>query len=141
MDDLVWIRGLIRTPLPNGFPLSINHVFAKLRMETLFGCVISRASPPCHPIVVALAMNLLGLKSINACARAGKTVESFARRYTERLNILIRLDVGPEEFSLFRGGMDRCFVLACQTSTILLTPNREDIDRSTRPLSLIQMDV
>lgn len=37
--------------------------------------------------------------------------------------------------------MDRCFALACQASTSLVTPERDDIDKSTRPMSLIQMDV
>ena len=101
------LRELVRTPGSNCFPLSINHVFTNLRMETLFECVIARASPPCNPFAVELTMNLLGLKSINACTRAGKTVGSFARRYTKRLNVLIRSDVGPDEFSLFRGGMER----------------------------------
>ena len=121
MEDLVLLRELIRTPGSNCFSLSANRVFTQLRMETLFECVITRASPPCNPIAVVLSMNLLGAKSISACSRTSRTLGSFDRRYAERLNALLRPDVGPQEFSLFQGGMDRCYVLACQTRTSLLT--------------------
>ena len=80
--------------------------------------------------------------SMNVCVRTAKSVDSFARWYAKRLNTLIHLDVGPVEFNLFKGGMDRTFVLVCQTSTNLQLPDRSfDPARSTRPVSLIQMEV
>ena len=103
MEDLVLLLELIRTPGSNCFHLSTNHVFTHLGMEALLECVITRAAPPCNPIAVALTLNFLGIKSINACARDGRTVDTFNRWYTKRLNTLIKLDVGPETFSVFRG--------------------------------------
>ena len=139
MDDLVLLRELIRTPGSTCFPLSINRVFLNLGMEALLECVITRASPPCNPIAVALPLNLLGLKSISACVRAANSVDSFTRRYTRDLNTLIRLDVGPEAFARFRGRMDRTYVLACQTSASLSVPDRgRDEARATRPVSMIK---
>ena len=136
------LRELIRTPGSTCFSLSINHVFLNLGMEALLECVITRASPPCNPIAVALSFNLLGLKSINACVRAANSAESFTRRYTRNLNTLLRLGVGPETFALFRGGMDRTYVLACQTSTSLNVPDRgHDEARATRPISMIHRDI
>ena len=142
MDDLVLLRELIRTPGSTCFPLSTNHVFANLWMEALLGCLITRASPPCNPIAVALPFSLLGIKSTNACVRAGRSVDSLTRKYTRGLNTPLRLDVGPEAFALFRGGMDRTYVLACQTSTSLSVPGRgRDAARSTRPISMIRRDI
>ena len=104
--------------------------------------VITRADPPCNQVAVALSLNLLGAKSLNACTRAGNSVDSFPRWYTRRLNTLLHLDVGPEAFSLFRGGMDRAFALACQTSTLLNVPDRAHGEyRTTRPISLIHRDL
>ena len=136
------LRELVRTPVPNCSPLSINRVFANLEMEALLECVITRAFPPCNPIAVALPRNVLGLKSISACVRAGKSADSFTRRYARGLNTLLRLDVGPEAFALFSGGMDRTYVLACQTSTSLSAPDRgRDEARSARPISMIRRDL
>ena len=75
-------------------------------MEGLLECVITRAAPPCDPVAIALSLNPLGVKSINARARAGKSVDTFANWYTKRLNALLHLDVGLEGFILFRGAMD-----------------------------------
>ena len=142
MDDLVLLRELIRNPESNCFPLSINSVFANLRFETLLECLITRASPPCNPIAVALTFNLLGIMSMKACVRTAKSVDKFARWYNKRLNALIHLDVGPVEFNVFKGGMGGTFVLACRTSANLQLPDRSfDPARSTRPASLIQMEV
>ena len=111
-------------------------------MEALRECVIARASQPRNPVAVALSLNMIGAKSINVRARDGKSVGNFARRYAKRLNTLLRLDVGREDFSLFRGGAGRTFALSCQTSTCLGVPDREhDHARATRPASLIQGDV
>ena len=138
MGDLVLLRELIGTPGSTCFLLSVNRVFLNLGMEALLECVITRASPPCNLIAVALSFNLLGLKSINACVRDANSVESPTRRYTRNLNTLIRLDVGPEAPPLFRGGMVRTYVLACQTSASLSVPDRgRDEARATRPISTI----
>ena len=105
-------------------------------------CIVTRASPPCNPIAVALSLSLLGLKSINACVRAGRSVGSFTRRYARSLNTLLRLDVGPDASALFRGGMDRTYVLECHTCTTLCVPDRgHDEARATRPISLIHRDL
>ena len=142
MGDLVFLRELIRTPGSECFPLITNRVFTHLGMEALRECVITRAAPPCNPIAVALALNLLGIESINACARAGKSVDTFNRWYTKRMNTLIHLNVGPETSSLFRGGIGRTYVLAGQTGTSLGVPDREhDPSRTTRPASLIRRDL
>ena len=111
-------------------------------MEALLECVITRASPPCNPIAIALSLNLLGVKSLNACVRAGKSVDSFTRKYTRSLNTLLRLEVVPEAPTLFRGGVDRTYVLACQTSTSLSVPGRgPDAARPTHPISMIHRDI
>ena len=53
----------------------------------------------------------------------------------------IRSGVGPEEFSHFRGGLGRTYVLAGQASTTLRIPDSGLALKTTRPLSLIQRDV
>ena len=60
MEDLVFLRELIRTPESTCFPLSINRVFSHLGLGELLECVITRASPPCNPIAIALSLNLFG---------------------------------------------------------------------------------
>ena len=120
----------------------MEDLVLNLGMEALLECVITRASPPCNPIAVALPLNLLGLKSINACVRASKSADSFTRRYKKNLNTLIRLGVGPEAFALFRGGMGRTYVLARQASASLSVPDRgRDEARATRPISMIHRDI
>ena len=109
MEDLVLLRELIRTPDSNCFSFSINHVFSHLGFEELLECVITRAAPPCNPIAVALSLNLIGIKSITSCARAGRDVVGFCKWYTKRLNAIIHLDVGPTQFQQFRNGMDRTY--------------------------------
>ena len=136
------LRELIRTPESNTYPVNINHVFSHLALEDLLECVITRAAPPCTPVVIALRLNLLGIKSINACSRAAKDVRTFTKLYQRRLNTLIHLDVGPASFAPFRNAMDRTFALASQTSTRLNVPDRGcGADRVTRPVSLIHRDV
>ena len=142
MEDLVLLRELVRTPGTNCFPLNINHVFTHIRFEELFERIITRAAHPCNAIAIALCLNLIGVKSINACIRAGKDLETFARWYRKRLNVLLHIDVGPEEFKEFRGAMDRTYVLALQTSKKLTVPDRGfDASQDTRPMSLIQRDL
>ena len=82
------------------------------------------------------------MKSINARSRACKDVTAFPKWYIKRLNVRLRLDVGPGDFSVFRGDMGRTFVLACQTSPKLRIPDRWYYPaRATRPVSLIQRDL
>ena len=104
--------------------------------------MLTRAAPPRNPIAIALPLNLIGEKSINACTRAGKDVDGFSKWYTRRLNALIHLDVAPSSFSPFRDAMGRTFVRACQTSTKLKVPDREyNAARVTQQASLIHRDV
>ena len=142
MEDLVLLRELIRSPETNCFSLSINRVFAHMCLEELLECVITRAAPPCNPVVTALCFNLLGVKSTNACTRAIKGVLGFAKFYTRRLSTLLRIDVAPASFAPFKNGMERTFVRARQTSTKLKVPDRGcGNDRATRQASLIHRDV
>ena len=133
MEDLVFLRELIRTPESTCFPLSVNRVFPRLWLEELLGCVITRDPPPCNPIAIALPLNLLWVKSINARTRAGKDVAWFGKWYIRRPNTIIHLDVAPSDFNPFRNAMDRTYVLARQTSTKLKVPDRDAHARRSRP--------
>ena len=136
------LRELVRNPGTQCFPLDINRVFAHLRMEEIIECVITRSAPPCNPIAIALRLSLLGLKSINARIRAGENVLAFAKWYTRKLNLLLHIDVSPQAFTPFRNALDRLYVIACQTSARLQTPDRAlDSARVTRPMSLIHRDI
>ena len=98
--------------------------------------------PPCSPVAIALPLNVLGVKSINARARASKDVLAFSERHARRLSALIHLGVAPSSFSPFRNSMGRTFALACQTSTKLNATDRVcDTAHVARPVSLIHRDL
>ena len=65
-------------------------MFANIKLGALLGRVIAMGTPPCNASdVVVVAMNLVGEKSINVCARDGN-------RRSGWLNVIILL------------GFDRC---------------------------------
>ena len=138
MNDLVLLRELIRSPANSGAQRDINHVLLQVDFERMFECVITRAAPRCSPIAVALSLNILRVKSINACKRSASSVRKFGNWYAKRLNTLIHMDVAPTRFKTFRLAMDPVYILASETSNALQPPDRQpDMDRLTRPLSII----
>ena len=102
MGDLVFLLELSRTPGAPCASLKIDHVSTLRRAAS--GSIIAMASPPCSPVAIVLTLNPIGAKSINACTSAGKPLERFDKWYDKRLNLLLRLDVGPEKFYRFRWG-------------------------------------
>lgn len=141
MADLVLLRESIRTPGTCCASLNIDRVYTQLGLKPPLGCIITRSSPPCNPVAIVLTPSLIGAKLINARTRAGKSRESFAKRYAKRLTILLQLGVCLEELSRPCGGLGGTCVLARQASAAISIPDRDLALKTTRSLPLIQRDV
>ena len=74
MDDLVLIRQLLRGPMVKANQNRYLSFFHQLGFEVLFECVIARPAFPrdALAIAIALSLNSIGLKSINACDEIAK---------------------------------------------------------------------
>ena len=69
MTDLVMLRDLTRYTSARCHNDNVDTLFRRLRFESLFECVITRAVYPISPAAIALSLDLLGAKSINASDR------------------------------------------------------------------------
>ena len=138
MNDLVFLRELIRPPGNSGAQREISRVFRRVDFDCISECFVTRAAPTCSPIAIALTLNVLGVKSVNARIRSAKDVTRFDVWYAKRLDTLAHIDVAPSRLSGFRCAMGRLCILACDASLSLQVPNRgPNVERLTRPVSII----
>ena len=120
----------------------INHVFARVSIDALFECVVTRAAPPCPPIAIALRLELLGVKSIRARVRSVKTVRALSRRYVKRLDAPLHMDVSPAKFLMFRSAVNIVYILRFATCATAEVPERPTDDCNlARPTSLFALEV
>ena len=141
MTDLVLLRDLIRDPSARGHSENVDALSRRLRFESLFGCVITRAAYPYPPVAIALPLDLIGVKAINARARSFPELLLCSRRYARRMNTLLRIDLTPQRYKPFVSAMERVYVLAPRNQTTVSIPERTNAtDLATRPCSLIRAD-
>ena len=96
---------------------------------------------PYKPVAIALRFNLLGVKTVNACARTGTDAFAFSRWYPDRLNVPIHLDVAPSMVCAFNDAMERAHALSLRTANQLLSPDVDPAhDRVTRPSAIAIRD-
>ena len=98
MTDLFLLRDLIRDPSSRGHSENVDALFRRLRFESLFECALTRVVCPYPPVAIALPLDLPGVKTINACARSAPDLILFSRRYTQRMNAILRIDLTPHRF-------------------------------------------
>ena len=137
MDDLVLLRDLIKN-LARGQSIDLATLFRYLNFDTLFECVIARATSPCAAEAVARTFAFLGVRSAASCADVAPSESKFTRWYSRRLLTNLHIDVKPASFDLFHREMGKVYSLAKTIATSGITSaNEYDSDRATRPASVV----
>ena len=142
MTDLVILSELIKNESARCHIDDIDRLFDRTDFGNLFESVLVRPAIPYHPLAIALCFNLLGVKTINAPARTGTDVTTFARRYAQRLTTTLRPDIAPSRYRAFNIAMERVRALKQRTVSKLHIPeNTCSYERVARPAMLVIRDL
>ena len=140
MEDLVLLRDLIKSSA-RGQTIDLNVLFRHLNFDSLFECVVARATSPCSAEAVARAYNFLGIKTVSACANSASELSAFTRRYTKRLLTHLHLDVKPLEFDPFHREMGKVSNLARVIANTGTTSRPfGSVDYAARPASIVHSE-
>ena len=124
MDDLVVLRNLMRpTPVrgqsvdSDSFPRQVafgsRPSLITRRLSTILIRVYNHDGAHASNIkTMALALEFLGSRSINACAGAAESAEAFIRRRSRILRTVVRIDVKDDQFVLFHRAMRNIYRLS-----------------------------
>ena len=97
MGDLGLPRDLIKSSA-SGHTIDLDILYRQFNFDTLFGCVLARATSPCAAESVARAFRFLVERSSNSCASVAPDLDEFTRRYSRRPHSSLQIDVRPLAF-------------------------------------------
>ena len=83
MGDLVLLRYIIKSSA-RCHTVDLDILYRHLNFETLFECVLARATIPCEAEAVARAFHFLGMRSANSCASDAPDLDERTRLYSRR---------------------------------------------------------
>ena len=89
---------------------------------------------------MVLTLELLGIRSIVACAGTADTTDGFARWYTRLLRTVVHIDVSGGDFILFHRAMKTIYRLSKEHSAVAVREPVVCISRPTRPTASVFRD-